>query len=516
MKYVVNGVEFSNRPDQRSLIGKLTGVLGISPKDFSCYVLKESIDARNGEIKFVYNICVESKRPINRRNVNVYKEPEPLVIPKSKLTERPVIIGFGPAGMFSALLLARAGARPIIVERGKTVEDREADIKALDESGILNTESNYCYGEGGAGTFSDGKLQTGVKDSRIGFVLDEFVKHGAPEAIKTEAKPHIGTEYLKVAVRNIRKEIIDLGGEFYFQTKLKTLLIDTLRIVGVRLSNKDGDFDIKTSKVILAIGHSARETFESLLASGVRIEPKDFSVGVRIEHLQSSINKCQYHGSELGLPAASYKSVVHLNNGRVVYSFCMCPGGVVVNASTEENTVITNGMSYFARDGENGNSAILVNVKVDDYYRGYPLDGFDFIKGIESAAYNKEQPYFAPSETVADFLSNGKLHGFNKIKPTYKPGVYNADLSKMIPSFIDESLREGLTLISKHQPFFKDRGAVLTGFETKSSSPVRIPRDESGQSNIEGLYPCGEGASYAGGIMSAALDGLKIALLVLA
>lgn len=518
MKFVVTNLLLPLGSKPEDLMVKIAKETRLTPPMFTFRVLKRSIDSRKGQVNFVYSAVIETSRYVSGRNVLPYKEPEPVVIPKAHFKDRPIIVGFGPAGFFAGLVLARSGARPIILERGKAVEERAKDVEALKKKGILNPESNVCYGEGGAGTFSDGKLNTGVNDSRTSFVLHEFVNHGAPEEILSDAMPHIGSDYLQGVVKRFREEIISLGGDVLFESRFLGLIVKGDHVEGVRYLSKEGtEKTLESHEVFLALGHSPKDTMEQLSKDGIRMEPKDFSIGVRIEHPQKSIDEANYHdfaGKE-GLPPSSYRSVVHLSNGRAVYSFCMCPGGFVVNSSSEAGSVLTNGMSNHAREGANGNSALLVNVTVKDYFHGHPLDGFFYREALERSGFCKDKPYFAPAERVGDFLNGSTSTSWGKVLPSYEPGVYFADLSKYVPPFVTESLKEGLPLLAEHQAFYKDEDAVMTGFETRSSSPVRMPRDDDGEANIKGVYPVGEGASYAGGITSAALDGIKIALAVL-
>lgn len=519
MKFVVSGLVLGLKENENELKYKIAKEIRKEPTQFSYTILKKSVDARKGSVSFVYNVVVESSSFLTGRHVVHYEEPIPLRIPDSKLSDRPVIVGFGPAGIFSALALARAGAKPIVLERGKAVEGREKDIQNLRKSAIFNPESNVCYGEGGAGTFSDGKLNTGVSDPSIRFILQEFVKHGAREDILTDSLPHIGSDYLRDIVRNFRTEILSLGGDILFESRFESLLVQGDWVVGVRYTDSQGLLrELVTHHVLLALGHSPHDTLQNLEKNGLFMTPKDFSIGVRIEHPQTEIDESLYHefAGNPKLSPASYRNVVHLSSGRSVYTFCMCPGGYVFNSSTQPETVLTNGMSDNARNAPNGNSALLVNVRVADYFRGHPLDGFDYREIIEKGAFLSSHPYCAPVETVGDLLGKKSHLSLGRVLPSYEPGVYLSDLRKApVPAFIGDSLVEALPLLQKSMSFFGDQEAVLTGYETRSSSPIRIPRDENGEANIHGVYPVGEGASYAGGIMSAALDGLKIALLVL-
>jgi len=432
---------------------------------------------------------------------------------------RPIIIGFGPCGLLAALVLAQMGLKPIVLERGKNVKQRTQDTWALWRQGKLDTESNVQYGEGGAGTFSDGKLYSQVKDRRhLGRkVLHEFVKAGAPEEILMVSKPHIGTFKLVKMVEKMRAEIIALGGEIRFQHKVETLHREPTengqgKISSLTLNN--GDI-LHSDHIILAIGHSARDSFQMLLEQDVYIEPKPFSIGFRIEHPQSVIDKARF-GQQAGNPilgAADYHLVHHCPNGRSVYSFCMCPGGTVVAAASEEGGVVTNGMSQYSRNERNANAAIVVGIDPEQDYPQHPLAGIDLQRSLEKKAYQLGgQNYYAPAQLVGDFLANKPSTELGSVTPSYQPGVTLGDLSKTMPSFVIDAIREAIPVFDKQIKGYAMADAILTGVETRTSAPVCIKRNDSFQSvNTQGLYPAGEGAGYAGGILSAAIDGIKVA-----
>ena len=480
------------------------------------YIYKKSIDARKKEdIYYNYTIDIElkdKKKEKKYEQVEKYKFPEIKVIRKNQVS--PVIIGAGPAGLFAGLILVENGIKPIILERGKQIEERIKDVEDFIQNRKFNTTSNIQFGEGGAGTFSDGKLNTGNTSTFSRKVLEEFVKFGAPKEILYTAKPHIGTDNLRNIVKNIREYIIKNGGQVLFNEKVTDFEIENGKITAVICSKR-----IETDSVILAIGHSARDTFKKLYELGIEIQPKNFAVGVRIEHLQKDINIAQYGDkTKLKLPTADYKLVYHAKNGRTCYTFCMCPGGQVMASNSEENSIVTNGMSNFARDGENANSALLVNVTVDDYYNSTPLDGMYFQEDLERKAFELGgSNYNAPIQKVEDFLENRKTTKLGKVKPTYMPGVTMSNLSEILPEFVLETLKEGIIELDKKMHGFADKDAILTGVETRSSSPVQITRDKEklNSINVQGLYPCGEGAGYAGGIMTAAIDGIKCAIKIL-
>ena len=482
---------------------------------------RRSVDARHkNDIRYVTSVDVHlninEKAALNKaksKNAVITEEYRytPLT-PKDK-QKRPLIVGTGPAGLFCALTLAQSGIRPIVIERGSRVEERTKTVAGFWNGGALNTECNVQFGEGGAGTFSDGKLNTGTKDSRARKVLTEFAAHGAPEEILYNAQPHIGTDKLRDTVKSIREELILLGAEIYFDTKLTDILTRDGMITAVEVQDGSGKRRIDCDEVVLAIGHSARDTFEMIHAKQIAVEPKPFSVGVRIEHLRESIDRAQYGDAYKRLPAAAYKQSVHLKDGRGVYTFCMCPGGTVVASQSEPDTVVTNGMSEFARDKVNSNAALLVSVSPDDIAGDGSLKGMYFQRELEHKAFIAGGGnYHAPVQRVGDFLSHQPSGSFGEVLPSYRPATEFAPLENTLPGFVTDSLREAIPLIDRRLSGFGHPDAVMTAVESRSSSPIRILRGEDMQSvSLKGLYPCGEGAGYAGGIVSAAVDGIKVA-----
>lgn len=476
---------------------------------------RKSVDARKKDnVHFCLSILVtlnggEDKAIKRNKNAQKY-EPRPYIWKKceNKSFETPVVIGFGPAGMFAALTLARAGLCPIVLERGGDVDSRTAAVKEFFGGGRLNPENNVQFGEGGAGTFSDGKLNSGIKNIRCRTVLETFARFGADSKILYEAKPHIGTDVLCKVVKNIREEIISLGGKVFFNTRLDDIEIENNRVVTVFANGER----IGCSKVIVATGHSARDTFKMLLENGVEMVQKPFAMGVRIEHLQEDINKALYGEfyNHKALSAADYKLAEHLENGRGVYTFCMCPGGEVVNASSEPGGLAVNGMSESKRDGKNANSALLVNVDPKDFDSDYVLAGCELQQKIESNAY-KLCNGKVPITTVGEFCFN-KTAKIGKVEPSVKPEFQFADIKEIFPPFITDSLKDGILRFDKKIKGFANFDAIITAPESRSSSPVRIVRGQDLQSvSVKGIYPCGEGAGYAGGIMSAAVDGMNVA-----
>lgn len=498
--------------------------LGIADADLIGYTLfRRGYDARKKHaISLIYTLDVEVrdekaalKKTQGDRHVGITPDTGYQFVAQAPagLSERPIVIGTGPCGIFAALILAQMGFRPIVLERGKAVRERTKDTWGLWRKSVLQPESNVQFGEGGAGTFSDGKLYSQIKDPRHygRKVLTEFVKADAPEEILYVSKPHIGTFRLVKMVEQMRASIEALGGEFRFQRKAVDLDIRDGRVRAVMLENGE---TIAASHVVLAIGHSARDTFQMLYECGVYIEAKPFSIGFRIEHPQSLIDRARF-GPNAGHPilgAADYKLVHHCSNGRSVYSFCMCPGGTVVAATSEPNRVVTNGMSQYSRNERNANSGIVVGITPADY-PGHPLAGIDFQRQWESRAYELGGGgYYAPGQLVGDFLAKRPSSEFGEVLPSYKPGVRLSVLDDALPGYAIAAMREALPAFDRRIKGFAMRDAVLTGVETRTSSPVRIKRNELYQSiNTQGLFPAGEGAGYAGGIMSAAVDGIKVA-----
>ncbi|MCR5088994.1 MAG: hypothetical protein K6C08_05710 [Oscillospiraceae bacterium] len=491
--------------------------LRLSPKRIlSWKLVRRSLDARKkDDLHYVCSLALElsgdESALLRHRDVTSWNSPF-YDIPPSSGKERPVIVGFGPAGMFAALVLSRAGLRPIILERGSDALSRREAIERFQSGGPLDSENNVQFGEGGAGTFSDGKLNTGTHDRRITWVLQQFYAHGAPEAVLYDAKPHIGTDILIQVVQSIRRDLLSCGCEIRFHSRLIGLELNKGQLVGCRFQDPDGEHMLSCRHLILAIGHSARDTFEMLCSAGIPMERKPFAMGVRIEHLQRAIDRAQYGRERGSLPPADYSLNVHLPDGRGVYTFCMCPGGQVFAAASECGCVVTNGMSYSSRSGENANSALLVGLRPEDFPGSSVLAGMYWQREIEQAAFRLcGNRYLAPAQLVGDFLTGRLSVGPGSVQPTYRPGVFWTDLRAFLPPVIRDSLCAALPLLGGNLSGFDAADAVLTGPETRSSSPVRILRGKDCSSPVSGLYPCGEGAGYAGGITSAAVDGMRCA-----
>lgn len=504
--------------------------LKLDVRDILSWLLsRRSVDARDKrDIHFSLNIDVavrgdEERIAARSAQASVVGAEYRLDMPAAVFERRPVIAGLGPAGLFAGVTLALAGARPLILERGRQVDARERDVERLRAGGELAPESNILFGEGGAGTFSDGKLNTGIRDSRCGWVLERLVEFGAPDEVRYMARPHIGTDLLRGVVKNIRRRIIELGGEVRFESKLDGLVIDSAgRLRAVRVAAEAGEYELECDALILACGHSARDTYYMLNSCGVAMSPKPFSIGARIEHPQALINQSQYGAAARDpatlarLGAAEYRLSRQLANGRGVYTFCMCPGGSVVCSASEPGMLATNGMSLHARAGENANSALLVSVTPADFGSDAPLAGVEFQRRYERLAYQAGGGgYVAPAQRVEDFLRGRASTRFGDVKPSYRPGVRPADLAECLPGFAVESMRIALPQLGRLLRGFDMPDAVLTGVETRSSAPVRIERGDDGCASVAGLYPAGEGAGWAGGIMSAAVDGIRQAQQVL-
>lgn len=487
------------------------------------YIIKSSVDARHRDsLYIVYSVGIELESgeasaviAANDSNVKLREKTEyKPQIGTEKLCSRPVIVGFGPAGMFAGLILAKYGYHPLIIERGASVDERIGTVEKFFSGGEFDEHTNVQFGEGGAGTFSDGKLTTRIGDPRCETVIEEFVKNGAPQTVKRAAKPHIGTDNLRLVVKNIRERIISLGGEVRFNKKLTGIGISGGKVRSVFI---DGE-ETEAEAVILALGHSARDTFKMLLQSGITLIPKPFSVGVRIEHLQKEIDRALYgkFSGHPALPKGEYQLSLR-TGGRAVYTFCMCPGGTVVAAASEQGGVVTNGMSFFRRDGENANAALAVSVSPQDFGQN-PLDGVAFQEKLEKAAFSAGGGgFYAPCQTADDFLvGSGSAH-FSRVTPTYPVGVNPYNLGSLFPNCVSDMLRNGIRAFDKKIQGFAANDSVLTGVETRTSSPVRILRGETYESvDVGGLYPAGEGAGYAGGIVSAAVDGMRCAEAVMA
>lgn len=516
----ISGIRLGLDQEEGSIPSEISKKLRISETEVKAWrIWKKSVDARRkSNISFVYTVDFETAndkailKKFGKKGVSLASVENREYEKKTSIKgSRPVIVGTGPAGLFAGLVLSEMGFNPILLERGKRIEERVKDVREFWETGRLNTESNVQFGEGGAGTFSDGKLTTMTNDPRSRKVLEYFVEAGAPEDILYVNKPHIGTDILRRVVINIRKRIISLGGEVRFESKVTGFEIEDGRVEAVVINQGER---LQTERVVLALGHSARDTFQMLYENEFHIQQKSFSMGVRIEHPQVLVDISQY-GESHGHPrlgAADYKLAGHFENGRSAYTFCMCPGGTVVAAASERGMLVTNGMSEHARNKENANAALLVNVGPEDFGDDHPLAGMFFQRHWEERAFLQGGgDYRAPAQRVGDFLADRESKDIGRINPSYRPGVRMTDLRHCLPGFVTDTLKLAIVEFDKKLKGFSDPDAILTGIESRSSSPVRILRNQEYQSNISGIYPTGEGAGYAGGIISAAVDGIRIA-----
>ena len=509
------------RHDRNDLLYHAAKALRVKPLEIETLtIFRRSLDARKKpDLRWVYTVDVtlrSGEGALLRRNRNgkiTRETPYVYRIPKKESPDRPVIVGFGPAGMFAALVLAEAGLRPIVIERGEPAPERRKKVETFWNGGALDPESNVQFGEGGAGTFSDGKLNTGTKNERGRWVLEQFVRFGAQEEILCDAKPHVGTDVLFSVVQNLREQVIARGGEVRFGARLTGLKIENDRLIGAEYIRNGKQETVACKDLILAIGHSARDTFRYLDSLHVPMEPKPFSMGVRIEHKQAEIDRAQYGtAAGDGIPPADYKLSCHLPDGSSAYTFCMCPGGSVVAAASQNGGVVTNGMSLSDRGGENANAALLVTLKPEDFPSKDTLGGMLWQEELERRAFVLGgENYRAPAQTVGDFLAGKASTAVGEVLPTYRPGVTLCDLHDLFPKKITDTLKQAIVTLDGSLRGFAEPQALLTAPETRSSSPVRILRGEDMQSRIKGLYPCGEGAGYAGGILSAAVDGMLCA-----
>lgn len=517
MSILVSNIRLPFDEPEGAAIEQAKQICHVQSKTVTASVYRTSIDARRGKIDRVYSVLLDGiveeeafAAALQMPSV-CYKQVGEFtpILGHKTLVHRPVVVGMGPAGLFAGYLLAKYGYQPMVLERGDAMEQRDAAVRAFWEQGQFDGESNIQFGEGGAGAYSDGKLTTRINDPLCDEILRIFTAHGAPEEIRRLAKPHIGTDILKDVVRRMREQIIEWGGEVHFRALVTGIQTQQGRLCAVDVDGQP----VSCERAIFALGHSARDTFFTLYEQGVFFEPKPFSVGARIEHLQAAIDQSRYgrYAGHNALPPAEY-NLSHRDNGRACYSFCMCPGGHVVAAQSEADTIVTNGMSYHARSGSNANAAIAVSVEPTDYADGTPFGGIAFQRALEQAAYQKTGGYEAPCQLVGDFLDGTASRRFGKVLPTYPMGTQFCDLNELFPRFVAKQMQTGLTVFARQLRAFGARDAVLTAPETRTSSPVRMTRGQDLFSrSVAGLIPCGEGAGYAGGIMSAAVDGMRAA-----
>ncbi len=514
--YLVQNVKISL--DEKKKKKAIAKKLRINEECIKYYKFKrKAIDCRDkNDVFFICHFIIEVKKGINKK-IEKNKDVKPFIkyeykINKASSDDKIIIVGSGPAGLFCAYTLAISGLKPIVIERGEDVDNRINSVEKFFKGGKLNTESNLQFGEGGAGTFSDGKLTTNINDERIDFIKETFIKFGASEDILYLSKPHIGTDVLRKVVKNMRQKIIELGGTFFFNTRLNNINVNNNNLENIEVIKDGKKENWECDKLILACGHSSKDTIKMLYENGLEMAQKPFSMGVRIEHLQENINKAQYGEkfyNHKSLPNADYKIAIHLPNNRSLYSFCMCPGGMVVASSSEPKTIVTNGMSNYARNEINANSALLVNVLPSDYKNSHPLAGIDFQEKYEKLAYNLTNSYKAPCSLLKDFLKGTISTEFKSVKASYLPGVEFADIEKCLPEFVSKTLKLGIKEIGKKIKGFDDEDSVLTAIESRSSSPVRLVRDNNLEANIKNIFPIGEGSGYSSGITTSALDGLK-------
>lgn len=516
----------SMKPEEKNLRRLCAAYLKVKEDRIGQVVIKKrSVDARDkGDVHFALTVDAEILGGGEARLAAKFKPNQAAVVEKKPDAPdvftmeaepwgsrmRPIVVGAGPAGLFCALALAKRGAKPLLIERGKPVEERAKDVAAFEENSLLDEESNVLFGEGGAGAFSDGKLTCGLSSPHIQTVLNTLYACGAPEKILTAQKPHIGTDVLRGVLYSARRRLMAMGGEVRFRTRMDKILLKDGRVQAIRVTGEEGEEELPVEQLFLCIGHSARDTYRMLFDLGLPMEPKPFAIGARIEHLQKNTDRAQYGGAagHPALPPAEYKLNVPTQDKRGVYTFCMCPGGQVIGAVNEKGTVNVNGMSRNARDGRNSNAALLVGVNPADFGSGHPLAGVDFQKKIEQAAFRAVGGYAAPCQRVEDLLKGRETKAFGEVQPTYRPGTTPGDLACCLPAFVLDNCRFALPKLGQRLRGFDHPDALLTGPETRSSAPLRMLRDKGRRSPIEGIYPLGEGAGHAGGIVSAAVDGL--------
>ncbi len=522
MSLVLSGIKLPFESDEREAVEAAQKQLRLS-KDSGGVVCRRSIDLRKGQLSAVYavqfDLVPEQQQKLLQKSGKLQlrerKRPTmPQISGQRTLNERPIIIGLGPAGLFAALILSENGYAPIVFERGGDIDSRDKSVEDFFCSGSLDENSNIQFGEGGAGAYSDGKLTTRINSEQCDLVIEQLVRFGAPPSIAIDAKPHIGTDLLKIVVKNIRKHICSLGAEIHFNTPVERIMHHDGVLTAIEADKAQTQCEV----AVLAIGHSARDTFSHLHESGVELQQKPFSVGVRIEHRQSDIEEAlygQFYGT-LGLPRGEY-ALSHREGERACYTFCMCPGGVVVAAASEQGGVVTNGMSYHARDGQNANSALCVSVSPSDLQGEHPLAGIEFQRKMEKAAFASGGGNFrAPAQQVKDFLASKPSTDFGEVMPTYPIGTHPCDLSTVLPGFVTDMMKNSLPILGRKLAGFDAPHAIMTGIESRTSSPVRIVRGQDLESTaVKGLMPCGEGAGYAGGIVSAAVDGIKVATAIM-